>query len=147
MVFRNCMECHLNSLLLFSVNLTNQNSKQCRNFKSFENENICLFTIQGDGVYKTILSKPICKLQISVRTPSSPVREREREREREGGRERKGEKEGGREKGRERERKRERGMERESIYFKRNDGCLGTFQLSSCKIILATDKRSSLFCR
>jgi hypothetical protein len=30
--------------------------------KSFENENICLFTIQGDGVYKTILNKPIHKL-------------------------------------------------------------------------------------
>jgi hypothetical protein len=47
---------------VFSVNLTNVNSKQCWNFKSSKNENISLFTIEGDGVYKAILSKPIRKL-------------------------------------------------------------------------------------
>ncbi len=55
---------------------------------------------------------------VRVHTPSSPVRERERERE----------------KGREIKRERERDVEYSRIVifiFKRNDGCLGTFYLSS----------------
>ncbi len=43
----------------FSATLTKMNSKQCQNFKFGKNENICLFTIEGDSVYNTILSKPI----------------------------------------------------------------------------------------
>ncbi len=57
-----------------------------------------------------------------VRTPSSLVREREREREK--AREKDGEGEG--ERGRKREIKKWK-----VIIFKKNDGCLGTFYLSS----------------
>jgi hypothetical protein len=49
----------------------------------------------------------VCFLLVRVRTPSSPVRQRETER------------------GREREKEKERKGERVFI-FKRNDGCLGT---------------------
>ncbi len=57
--------------------------------------------------------------------PSSPVRERERKTDREIKRE----KEGGKEK--EREREGERDVQNCYFYFKRNVGCLGTFQLYS----------------
>jgi hypothetical protein len=59
--------------------------------------------------------------------PSSPVIERERRREREKQKER--------ERERNRRREREREMQNMSrivfLIFKRNEGCLGTFQLSS----------------
>ncbi len=70
---------------------------------------------------------------------SMPTEERKRERKREGEREKEGERERDRKRAREREREREGGRERKRdrcpellfLIFKRNDGCLGAFKLSS----------------
>jgi hypothetical protein len=84
----------------------------------------------------SLLRVRACFMPTRVRTPSTPVRERERERERdrekgrERGRDREKEREGVRERERERERERKRKKrekERESINFWH----LGTFGLSS----------------